>query len=91
MPLPADDDRVLLLRVRAAGLDPSRARLRAARLLSAATLRPRGLPPEAILIVRRLVDPLPGGFGLRRDALRPADTWEPVSYTHLTLPTILLV
>jgi hypothetical protein len=46
-------------------LDPLTARLRASAALNAVSLRPAGLPPAAILCVRRLRDPLPGALGLR--------------------------
>jgi hypothetical protein len=54
--------------------DPLRARLRLAHTLGMADLRPPGLPHAAILCVRRLHDPLPGGVGL--DGSAPPEAWQ---------------
>jgi len=66
---PAGDDRSIVgrVRVRAAALtDPAAARARLERVLSDDALRVPGLPASAVLCVRSLRDPLPGG--LRLDA-----------------------
>jgi hypothetical protein len=62
--------------VRARGLDPIVAKLRTEHALRVASLHPRGMPRGAILFVRRLADPLPGGLPLRRAAVGPALAWE---------------
>lgn len=54
---------VATLRLRTAESDTPALRLRAARELQAADLMPAGLPPAAVLVVRRVSDPLPGRFG----------------------------
>ena len=68
------DTTIATLRLRSAGADSPALRLRAARQLQAAALAPPGLPPAAVLVVRRLDDPLPGRFGGSR--LRPHPEWE---------------
>jgi hypothetical protein len=45
-------------------------------VVTAASLRPPGLPPSALLCVRRLRDPLPGELRLDTGALRPSVEWE---------------
>jgi hypothetical protein len=59
----------------AAAVDRSVARIAARRLVEAASLRPPGLPPSALLCVRRLADPLPGALQLDVGALVPVDDW----------------
>src|SRR6266542_1006712 len=54
--------------------DPLLARLQLERALGAADLHVPGMPPAAILCVRRLPDPLPGRLDL--DALMPQHAWE---------------
>jgi hypothetical protein len=56
------DGRTTLNRVqlRRANVEPGVARLRLSHLLSTASLRPPALPPAAILVVRKMADPLPG-------------------------------
>jgi hypothetical protein len=51
-------------------------RLRVARLLGAADLEPRGLPPSAVLLVRRMDDPLPSRFVPDKFAARVTPEWE---------------
>jgi hypothetical protein len=68
------DTTIATLRLRSAGADSPALRLRAARQLQAAALAPPGLPPAAVLVVRRLADPMPGRFGGSR--LRPHPEWE---------------
>lgn len=55
---------VARLCVHGAGRDPIVERLRAERVMQSLDLRPRSLPPEAILCVRELRDPLPGAISL---------------------------
>ena len=64
------------LRVISPGDDPLAVRLRASTLLGAARLEPSGLPPSAIVVVRKLVDPLPGALPLRGLTGRPPPQWE---------------
>lgn len=54
---------------------PLDVRLRVSRLLSTSDLDP-GLPPGAILVVRRIDDPLPGEVRPDRLALRPPARWQ---------------
>lgn len=62
--------------VRATGADPVTARLHAERLLGMVALRPRVLPPSAILSIRRVRDPLPGALVLDGRMARPPMAWE---------------
>lgn len=62
--------------VRARGLDPIIAKLRTEHALRVASLHPHGMPRGAVLFVRRLADPLPGGLPLRRAAVGPRPAWE---------------
>src|SRR3989442_13029522 len=55
-------------------MDPVDARLRASWLLDESALQPPGLPPSAILCIRRLVDPQPGVIALD-GARRPPRAW----------------
>jgi hypothetical protein len=64
------------LRWRGGGLDPLSARLRLESLLGGLDLGSAGLPPSAILCIRRLHDPKPGTLSLDRHALRPPPAWE---------------
>jgi hypothetical protein len=57
-------------------LDAGQARLRLGSLLERAELRPSGLPPAAVLCVRRVVDPLPGALQLDTGDARPPPDWE---------------
>jgi hypothetical protein len=50
--------------------------LQASRLVGAIAARPSGLPPAAVLCVRRLSDPLPGRLRLDAGAIRPPPAWE---------------
>lgn len=52
------------------------ARARLESLLGRAELRPPGLPPSALLCVRRLSDPLPGALRLETGDSRPPPAWE---------------
>src|SRR5262245_36135781 len=62
------------LRCRSASDDAPAVRLRVARSLQAADVIPSALPPAAVLVVRRMSDPLPGRFGGRQ--MRPPREWE---------------
>src|SRR4051794_36853990 len=64
------------LRVVSPDRDPLAVRLRVSSLLGAARMEPAGLPPSALLVVRRLADPLPGSFSSRDSALGPPAVWE---------------
>ncbi len=68
--------RLQRIRVRCDGLDPTTARLRLDQLLASAELRPPGLPPAALLCVRRLSDPRPGMLAMGGDQVRPPPEWE---------------
>ena len=57
---------VTRLRVRCAGIDPIAAQLRVTSLFNAAHLQPAGLPPSAIICIRKLHDPLPGVLRLQQ-------------------------
>lgn len=69
------DSIVSRLTVRASGVDPLTTRLRAEAQLSGLDLRPAGLPPAAVLCVRRVRDPRPGTLALRAGARPPAE-WQ---------------
>jgi hypothetical protein len=64
------------LRVVSPGGDSLSARLRASSLLEAARLEPRALPPSAVVVIRKLADPLPGSLSIRGAGLRPPPDWE---------------
>ncbi len=64
------------LRLTGAAADTPALRLRAARELAGADLSPPGLPPAAVLVVRRLADPLPRRLAGREPRLRPDAAWE---------------
>jgi hypothetical protein len=73
--------RLLRARVRARGGSPGPPappglRGRLTRLLESADLYPAELPPAAVLIVRRLRDPLPGRLAARPGALAVEPAWE---------------
>jgi hypothetical protein len=67
---------VTRLRMRGVGLDPVLTRVRATGLLSATDLRPRALSPAAIICIRALRDPVPGGLPLRRSGFSAPSAWE---------------
>ena len=56
------------------GEEPLATRLAASRVLSGAELTPEGLPPAAVLVVRRLADPWPGRLDLR--SLQADPSWQ---------------
>jgi hypothetical protein len=64
------------VRVQGDALDPTTARLRLGLLLERAELRPPGLPPAAVLCVKRVLDPLPGVLQLQTADARPPPAWE---------------
>ena len=68
--------RLQRVRVRCDGLDPTTARLRLGQLLASAELRPPGLPPAALLCVRRLTDPRPGTLAMGGGQVRPPPEWQ---------------
>jgi hypothetical protein len=72
------------LSVRAPGLDPLSARLRIERALAHTDLRPRGLPPSAVLCIRSLKDPLPGRLSLHGPAPQAPAAWERAVVEALT-------
>lgn len=62
------------LRLHTAEADSPALRLAVARELGGADLTPPGLPPSAVMLVRRLEDPQPGSFGA--GGFRPPPAWE---------------
>lgn len=64
------------LRVRGATLDPLVTQLRVENLLSATRLHPTGLPPSAILCVRRLRARLSGSLQLRHAGTTTPEAWQ---------------
>src|SRR5262245_55056539 len=64
------------LRVRGARGDPLVARLRLGHLLGSLELRSPGLPPAAIIYVRRLGDPAPGELSLADPAPQASSAWQ---------------
>ncbi|MGO9428665.1 hypothetical protein [Rhodoblastus sp.] len=63
------------LRVHGAMSEASPLHLALSGAIGRADLRPPGLPPAAVLIVRRMADPLPGRFP-RRPRVNPSAAWE---------------
>ena len=71
------DGQLTIRRARLHGrADPAITRLRLGSLLAGAELRPSGLPPAAVLCVRRVADPLPGALRLDASEARPPPEWE---------------
>jgi hypothetical protein len=69
--------RIGTLRVRRQGTgDETALRVNISRLLGGADLYPRLIPPSAVLMVRRLGDPLPGKLAAGATAIRPDPLWE---------------
>lgn len=64
------------LRLTGAAADTPALRLRVARELAGVDLSPPGLPPAAVLVVRRLGDPLPRRLAGTELRLRPDAAWE---------------
>jgi hypothetical protein len=82
-----------VLRLRGASDNTPALRLAVASLLSTAELRPMGVSPAAILIVRKMADPLPGRLAPHRRAIRIDTAWENAFqralvaiYRHATRP-----
>ena len=64
------------VRVRSSGETGPAVRRAVVRQLEGAEIAPAGLPPSAVLIVRRLADPLPGRLRRRAHLPRPHPAWE---------------
>lgn len=64
------------LTLRGIGGDGTATRLHAERILGSASIRPRRMPPSAVICVRRLSDPHPGTLRLDAAAIRPPPEWE---------------
>jgi hypothetical protein len=64
------------LLVRADVATAAGAEQRAGSALRALDLRPPAMPPQAILCIRSLADPMPHSLDLRSSAARPATEWE---------------
>ena len=73
------------LRVHASGEDPQALAYRCALALRSLDLEPAAMPPQAILCVRALQDPLPGAMdGVRRGARSGPLAWQAAMRTSLT-------
>src|SRR5262249_40163249 len=70
------DSQIGTLRVVGAGDNTPALRLSLRNLLETADLRPAGVSPAAVLIVRRMVDPLPGHIAPYRRPARVESEWE---------------
>lgn len=64
------------LRLVAATADPNALRMRGGSVLGALDLQPPAMPEQAILCIRKLHDPLPGGLDLRSSAAPRPAAWE---------------
>ncbi len=64
------------LRIRSKSPDTQAELQRIARMLRAATLHPAGLPESAMLVVRRLVDPLPSRLRAGPQDIVPDASWQ---------------
>src|SRR5437879_3770005 len=71
------------LRVRSMGENGPTARLVLSGLLRSANLRPAGVSPSAVLIVRHLADPLPGRIVPHGHTVRVAAAWEQAAQAAL--------
>lgn len=71
-----DKTQIGTLRVRGVSRDKLGLRLSLTNLLNRADLRPTGIPPAAVLIVRRLADPLPRRLAPHRRSVRVDAAWE---------------
>lgn len=58
-------------------------RLRVAHMMECASFEPAGLPPSAILLVRRFPDPQPRAFLPQPSAIRPGLAWERAAQSRL--------
>jgi hypothetical protein len=64
------------LRIKSRSSDPLAEQQRLARMLRSATLHPLGLPESAMLVVRRLTDPLPSRLRAGAHDLVPDASWQ---------------
>jgi len=64
------------LRIRSRSSDPQAEQQRIERMLRSATLHPSGLPESAMLVVRRLADPLPSRLRAGPYDLLPDASWQ---------------
>jgi len=64
------------LRLVAATADPNALRMRGGTVLGTLDLQPPAMPEQAILCIRKLHDPLPGGLDLRSPAAPRPAAWE---------------
>src|SRR5215467_3824301 len=64
------------LRIRSRSSDPQAEQQRLAHMLGSATLHPSGLPESAMLVVRRLADPLPSRLRAGPRDLLPDASWQ---------------
>jgi len=65
-------------------LDDISIKLRVSHLVQGADLEPNDLPPSAILIVRRMADPLPRGLSAGLSSLAAAPAWERAARSALS-------
>lgn len=63
------------LRIEGAKVDPTLAQLRLSTLLNNAISHPNTLPPTAIVLIRKLRDPLPGSLRLGQHDIQPPAAW----------------
>ena len=68
--------RIGRLRMRSGGREALGLRLTVERQLSGLDLPAPGLPPSALVIIRRLEDPLPASFDVAAEGFRPPAEWE---------------
>jgi len=71
-----DNTYINKLRATSGARDPLALRIRLERALAGARLHPPGLPASAILCVRKLRDPLPGGLRIEGGSLQAPPAWE---------------
>lgn len=64
------------LRIRSMSSDPQAEQQRISRMLRSSTLHPSGLPESAMLVVRRLADPLPSRLRAGPRDLLPDPSWQ---------------
>ena len=72
----ADGTTIGRLRIRTDSPDPAALRLRGAAALRSLDLQPPSMPPQAILCIRAMRDPLPGTVDLRSSHSPRAEVWE---------------
>jgi hypothetical protein len=71
------------LRIRTSSADPDAVRMRGAAALRSLDLQPPSMPAQAILCIRTLRDPLPGGVDLRWSHAPRPETWERAARTQI--------